>query len=521
MKRTQGDKLVGKRVEFGDFQTPPDLASKVCAFLASRGINPASIIEPTCGLGNFIFAALATFPNVTRAFGMDISAQHIAAAQARLDRRACIPHLDLRVADFFDLSWREIISGLPAPVLVVGNPPWVTNSKLSTLASGNLPPKANFRGVGGIEAITGRSNFDISEWMLMRLVEALHGTPSTLAMLCKTSVARKILAFSWDRRLGISDAQVTRIDAFHHFNAAVDACLLHLQFGHPPSRCVARVYADMTADHPGAKWGSYDGMMVADADAYAKWMPLWTGAAPSWRSGIKHDCAAIMELIHVRNNFYRNGLDEIVELEDLLLFPLIKGGRLYADDYQTAGRFMVVPQRVVGEPTDFIERTAPKTWHYLHSHLHYLQARGSSIYAGKPPFSIFGIGAYSFAPWKLAISGLHKSVDFRAVGSLKGKPFVLDDTCYFAPCSNESQARILARLLNSPEAREALGAFIFWDSKRPITAEVLRRLDIVALAQAMRSDTQTVEAAQAVQGANRKIGRAVHRTGPLFAALSP
>ncbi|EQD36584.1 modification methylase NspV, partial [mine drainage metagenome] len=175
------------------------MAGEVCEFLRRRGTNPASIIEPTCGLGNLLAAALATFPDVVRALGMDINAQHIAAAQARLGRLAPTSRLELRVADFFDVSWREAISGLPAPVLVVGNPPWVTNSKLGILGSGNLPPKTNFRGVGGMEALTGRSNFDISEWMLMRLVEALHGTPSTLAMLCKTSVARKILTFSWDR----------------------------------------------------------------------------------------------------------------------------------------------------------------------------------------------------------------------------------------------------------------------------------------------------------------------------------
>jgi hypothetical protein len=40
----------------------------------------------------------------------------------------------------------------------------------------------------------------------------------------------------------------------------------------------------------------------------------------------------------------------------------------------------------------------------------------------------------------------------------------------------------LHELLQSSQARQFLGAFIFWDSKRPITSEVLGRLDLLALA---------------------------------------
>lgn len=48
--------------EYGDFQTPPELASQVCRLLADRGTIPASILEPTCGIGNFLLAAVERFP---------------------------------------------------------------------------------------------------------------------------------------------------------------------------------------------------------------------------------------------------------------------------------------------------------------------------------------------------------------------------------------------------------------------------------------------------------------------------
>ena len=35
--------------------------------------------------------------------------------------------------------------------------------------------------------------------------------------------------------------------------------------------------------------------------------------------------------------------------------------------------------------------------------------------------------AYTFEPWRVAISGFYKKLNFRVVGSFEGKPIVLDD----------------------------------------------------------------------------------------------
>jgi type I restriction-modification system DNA methylase subunit len=55
--------------EYGDFQTPVDLAERVCS-LASRCLpEPATVIEPTCGTGTFLIAALDRFAGVERTIG--------------------------------------------------------------------------------------------------------------------------------------------------------------------------------------------------------------------------------------------------------------------------------------------------------------------------------------------------------------------------------------------------------------------------------------------------------------------
>ena len=112
-----------------------------------------------------------------------------------------------------------------------------------------------------------------------------------------------------------------------------------------------------------------------------------------------------------------------------------------------------------------------------------MNKRASSIYRNRPPFSIFGVGDYTFAPWKVAISGFYKKLAFVTVGPIKGKPVVLDDTSYFLPCQTQAQAEYLASLLNSSRAQAFYKAFVFWDTKRPITADLLRRLDLRRLAE--------------------------------------
>jgi hypothetical protein len=108
--------------------------------------------------------------------------------------------------------------------------------------------------------------------------------------------------------------------------------------------------------------------------------------------------------------------------------------------------------------------------------------RKSSIYENRPRFSVFGIGPYSFALWKVAISGFYKNVSFVLVPPCHGRPVMVDDTCYFIPCQSQKEAEFLFQLLTSAAAKEFLNSLVFHDSKRPITADVLRRLSFVELA---------------------------------------
>ena len=501
---TKRGKKSTKTIEFGDFQTPMALARAVCRVLASRGSCPASVVEPTCGLGNFLIAALERFPAVQSALGIDINASYVESTKAAIARHHFQDKTRVLHGDFFELDWPAILRELPEPVLLIGNPPWVTNSQLATLGSENLPKKSNFQGRNGLDAITGKANFDISEWMLIRLLEWLGERRGTLAMLCKTAVARKALAHAWRDGIALSSAEMYAIDAKESFGASVDACLFACEFSRRGGAQNARVLSRLEEGEEVTVLGYHDGRVIADARRYDRWKHLRGSRALRWRSGVKHDCGRVMELVR-EGRTYRNGLGELVELEDAYVYPMLKSSELANDSVQAPKRWMLVTQQRVAQETRGIQTTAPKTWHYLESHGDVLDRRASSIYRKQPRFSIFGVGPYTFAPWKVAVSGFYKRLHFAVIGSIAGKPIVLDDTCYFIPCPSRADAEFVASLLNSQTSREFFSSLVFWEAKRPITGEILGQLDLVALASELRAEPQRAE--QLLQW-TRKVQRA-------------
>ena len=464
-----------RKTEFGDFQTPGTLARRVCGHLARHGLSPASIVEPTCGRGSFLRASESAFPDCATLLGYEINPSHAEAA------KVCSERAVINCADFFVKDWPETLDELPEPILVVGNPPWVTNSAVGAIKGTNLPTKSNFQRFSGFDAITGKSNFDISEWMLMRLLEWLSGRKAVLAMLCKTVVARKVLRHAWINDLQIEKSAVYAIDALEDFGAVVEACLLMcvLKPGTFSKECDG--FDCLEATEADSTFALRGGRMVADLESFAAHGHVCGTSPLKWRSGVKHDCTKVMELKSTgKPDVYVNGLGEIARLESAFLYPMLKSSELAGG--REPSRYMLVTQRTIGEDTTRIANQAPLTWRYLESHAGILDSRSSSIYRDRPRFSIFGVGKYTFAPWKVGISGFYKFLGFNVVAPRGGKPVVLDDTCYFLPCETEEDAEVIRGLLNSEAAKGFFKSFVFWDAKRPITAGLLDSLDLARLA---------------------------------------
>lgn len=507
VSRGLGSKRMAKKTkekwEFGDFQTPDDIARRAIMALKKLRIRPMSVVEPTCGRGSFLIAAINAFGGVKHFVGVDINEAHIGHLRQQTVKKDVEARTRIIRGDFFTFKWEDILETLPDPILILGNPPWVTSADLGILQSRNLPEKLNTQGMRGYEAITGKSNFDISEWMLLRYLDWLFKRNGAIAVLCKTSVARKVLFHAWGNNYPISSACIYRIDAQKYFGASVDACFFIAEVFDGKRSTDCPVYEDFDSLTPSYIIGYHDGLVVANIELYEKWRHLrGRDVAYIWRSGIKHDCSSIMELESIDNE-YRNGNKAPVLLEDTYLYPMLKSSDIGNGQVRSIRKYMLVTQRYIGEDTAHIKRNAPQTWRYLQGNADLLRKRASSVYHNRPSFSIFGVGDYAFSPWKVAISGFYKKLDFKVVGPYKGRPVVFDDTAYFLSCWSEEEADFISRLLNSKAAKEFFTSMIFWSDKRPITIALLKKLNLHSLSIELGAEKQYFQFARKRQESKR------------------
>lgn len=463
---------IRNKKEFGDFQTPDYFAIQVCEKLKNIGINADSIIEPTCGVGAFVIASRRIFPDA-EIFGYEINKDYVEILDNKLSSIGNT-NIHIKQSDFFSTNWKENLSKINDKLLVIGNLPWVTNSTQGSLRNNNLPEKNNFLGFKGVDAITGKANFDISEWMLIENLSWFHNKNGTIAMLVKTAVARKIIAYAKKSNAHLINASIYKINAKELFNASVDACLMVLVFDQKSTPCYDCSVFDSLNTTDCTTIGHRDGLTISNLDDYNQLKNLLGSSSIKWRSGIKHDLSSVMELTRDERG-YINGLGEYVDIEPDILYPLMKGSDIGSGN-EWRNKFAIVTQKAIGMDTSYIREKYPKTWNYLLSHSEKLDARGSSIYKKNPRFSIFGVGDYSFKMWKIAICSLYKNLSFRLVEPIERKPVQFDDTVYFISFNSKEEAENAYSYLTSDSVQKILNSLIFWGDKRPIKASILNLL---------------------------------------------
>ena len=468
------------RVEYGDFQTNKQLAETVCNCLYNKNINPKILLEPTCGKGNFILSAIKTFGSLQQIFGIEIQEKYLWCLKFELleyflqNPNVNKPQINLFHCNVFDFDFKQVKNQINnRELLVIGNPPWITNSTLSTLNSKNLPKKSNFKNAKGIDAITGKGNFDIGEFISLKMLDLFSEENGYFAFLIKNSVVKNIVFEQKKNKYPISDIEKHTINAKQEFNASVDASLFVCKFNSTPE-FTAKEF-DFYTSKPRVSLGWVNNKFASDIDKYKKYQHL-DGICPfEWRQGVKHDCAKIMELERIDGGF-RNALGEEFELEEDLVYGILKSSDLKKDTIDNSRKYTIITQKRIGEETSQILESLPKTRAYLHRHKEHFMNRKSSIYNGKPMFSIFGIGDYSFKPYKVAISGLYKQTKFTLIKP-NGTVLLLDDTCYFIGFDTLEEAQKIQNLLNNQEIQEFIKSFMFTDTKRAITKDLLMRID--------------------------------------------
>ena len=471
--------MSGKR-EYGDYQTPVDFAEKVCLYLKKhRHIEPSAIVEPTCGVGGFLKASLLFDAN--EYYGIEINPEYCNVCRNAVGS----DKVKIINSDFFAFPSKTLIQD-KRQILVIGNPPWVTNSTLSALGSDNLPLKTNFKGLKGMDAITGASNFDICEYIILQLIHEYRDSNTVIAMLCKTSVARNVFMELKRNGISFSACDILEFDAAKVFGITASACVLVVVLSeNAVSPEICNVYdfenPEVIQSMFGYKNGQFCNNLGVDAEDFDGQCCF------EWRQGVKHDCAKVMELT-VKNGTLQNGQKEEVQIEDALVFPLVKSSMFKAPVIDHFSKYVIVTQKKAREETEHLAWELPKTWKYLNDNIESFENRKSVIYRGAPPLSMFGVGNYSYAKYKVGVSGFYKQPLFSLLYSGDGKPVMTDDTSYFICFEQYDMAYVAMLLLNSAKVQEFLTRIAFLDAKRPYTKKVLERIDFEKIVEALTMD---------------------------------
>jgi len=126
------------------------------------------------------------------------------------------------------------------------------------------------------------------------------------------------------------------------------------------------------------------------------------------------------------------------------------------------------PKTRVGLDEDNMKREYPKAYAYLKRCESVLQVRKTQavrhLMARGAFYSIFGVGEYTFAPYKVVWREVSSEMDAAVVGPRgvadSRKATVPDHTCILIPCEKKDTAHYLCAVLNSSPVRLAIRSYI-------------------------------------------------------------
>lgn len=238
-----------------------------------------------------------------------------------------IARYELHNANVFTFNFKDIASeNENANILILGNPPWVTNSDLGKSDGTNLPAKGNFDKVRGIEAITGKGNFDIAENICNLMFDAFSCHENThVALLIKNSVIKNIVRRQKSCPRNIQNIKQLGFDAKREFNVSVAASLLECLIGRTGhTQCTVYDFYSRNELH---KFGWAADAFTSNIDYYEQTRMVDGHSPLVWRSGVKHDCSKVMELTQ-SGGLFLNGLNEIADVDVSTVYPLLKSSDL-------------------------------------------------------------------------------------------------------------------------------------------------------------------------------------------------
>jgi 16S rRNA A1518/A1519 N6-dimethyltransferase RsmA/KsgA/DIM1 with predicted DNA glycosylase/AP lyase activity len=202
--------------ELSEYQTPLFFTDTVCDYLKKLEINPTIIIDPTCGIGNFLKSAARVF-HYKQIYGIEIDKEKLNLVDNS------IKNINLINEDIFKFNFNMINKN--DSYLILGNLPWSANVKISELNSKNIKTDTPYIN------IPKTNNFDISKEIILKIIDEFKNTKTTIAFICKRKVSKKVFKEVIKNNISYNFVKQINFSYSKYFKLEDEACLFILQFG--------------------------------------------------------------------------------------------------------------------------------------------------------------------------------------------------------------------------------------------------------------------------------------------------
>lgn len=522
------------RHDLGEYFTPGWLARATIEMSGYQGEADSVLFDPGCGSGAFLLAVAEMKCQATgqatptllddvlhNVIGCDINPLSVLSARLNLlwwlaeHFEMPLFECDLPIVHY-DTVFATPLGNTPSDALpkylpkgcdyLVGNPPWINWNALPQTYRQKLErellPHYILFDFQGQEAQLGHSNDDYLVTFSLVTMDRYLRSGGLCSFIVKqpllTNVSGKTFRRFTIRRLRetipLHVHKVADLRQVNPFGIANETAIIVLQKG---ERTVYPVpYEIWTRSHHQIEVEMAQAQPVSESDTTSPWVVLTPELAQTRfmegycpyeiRHGLKHDVADVLMVQIVEQSDGKLVIapagrpSERYEIEPDALFPFVQPRHLTA--WTVKGHtYAIIPQRKAGENNEReLRQTLPLTYTYLKRFEPLFAARRSRIFSGTPFYGLFGLGDYTWAPYKVCWCGLGFQPEFAVAEPIADvfigtKSVVPDGTVYFIPTSDRTEAHFLCAILNAEIVRAFLSARSS-KSKRGLPKKLMQRL---------------------------------------------
>ena len=152
-------------------------------------------------------------------------------------------------------------------------------------------------------------------------------------------------------------------------------------------------------------------------------------------------------------------------IEPDLLYPLLRAGNVKRWNARPNAQILITHEpdsHLNAIPEPYMKQHYPRAFAYLLQFENYLRSRKTQVVQNLmnrgPFYSLFGIGEYSFAPWKVVWTRIAK-VEAVVIGQKNNKIIMPQETLTMVACQSEEEAHYLAATINSTPFQFIINAY--------------------------------------------------------------